>query len=282
MVRVALYCLLAALLFAVAVTGSLTPHVIGWFVMQGLLVAAAMFPIARWTASRSTRLFWILWLPLMLVGVVTLASEAAIFIKTTPREVVTTYGRVAIAYTVLAAALAFSTFRFGVYDPSREDDRGTPTVVRIVAGIAAAGVIYLVLYFAFGGLAYQLLTKPYYTHQVAGAGALKAGEDAVKSIGAWFIVIQIARGAAMTLAFLPAILSLRVSHRSAAIIIGSAMWVVGGLAPLIVPNTVMPDRLRVYHMIEIFTQNFPLGVFAVLLLKPKARSEPSALRAAAD
>jgi hypothetical protein len=55
----------------------------------------------------------------------------------------------------------------------------------------------------------------------------------------------------------------------AAVYIGLLLWIVGGVAPLMTPNPIMPGRLRVMHMLEILSQNFPLGVTAVLLLRRK-------------
>jgi hypothetical protein len=57
----------------------------------------------------------------------------------------------------------------------------------------------------------------------------------------------------------------------AAIAIGILMWVVGGLAPLLVPNELMGSTQRFIHIVEILTQNVSLGVTAVLLLRPGRR-----------
>ena len=89
-------------------------------------------------------------------------------------------------------------------------------------------------------------------------------------MGAWFFVYQIARGLLMTLAVLPVIYTLRLTRWQAAVTVGLLVWVVGGLAPLLTPNTMMSAAQRFIHVIEIFTQNFSLGVTATLLLRPKA------------
>ena len=47
------------------------------------------------------------------------------------------------------------------------------------------------------------------------------------------------------------------------------VWVVGGAAPLVVPNEMMTSVQRYIHVGEIFTQNFLLGVTATLLMRRK-------------
>jgi hypothetical protein len=68
----------------------------------------------------------------------------------------------------------------------------------------------------------------------------------------------------------PIIYTLRLPRWQTALIAGLLVWVVGGVAPLIVPSTVMVAQQRYLHIFEIFTQNFSLGVTAALLLRAKA------------
>ena len=75
----------------------------------------------------------------------------------------------------------------------------------------------------------------------------------------------------MTLSVVPVIYTLRMRRWQAAIAVGVLVWVVGGLAPLIVPNELLGPTQRFIHTIEILTQNASLGVTAVLLLRPARR-----------
>ena len=268
LLRVLLYCGLSALLFAIAATGSLSPRALGWSFVQGFLIAAAFFPVVRWSAATSKKLFAIIWPVLMLVGVVTLASEAAIFIETPLRQFVAGYWRLAFAYTALAVALAYLPFRLDLY-AAEASVPAARSAAKSVLAVLAAGIVYLVLYYVFGGIFYRAFTQPYYTHQVAGTATLKQGEAVARSLGIWFPLIQIARGIVITLAVLPIIRMLRLRRASTAVIVGLVLWVVGGLAPLVVPNPTMAGLLRFYHTLEIFTQNFTLGVIATMLLRGK-------------
>jgi hypothetical protein len=73
----------------------------------------------------------------------------------------------------------------------------------------------------------------------------------------------------MTLAALPIIYTLRMRRWHAALAVGASLWVVGGAAPLLVPNVLMVPAQRFIHIIEILTQNALLGITAVQLLRPK-------------
>jgi hypothetical protein len=76
----------------------------------------------------------------------------------------------------------------------------------------------------------------------------------------------------MVLAVLPVIYTLRLPRWKAAILIGLLVWIVGGAAPLLVPNTGMVTLQRYEHIVEIFTQNFSLGFTATMLLRRKSAS----------
>jgi hypothetical protein len=112
----------------------------------------------------------------------------------------------------------------------------------------------------FGAITYQFFTKGYYPEAT----------QAVARLGLWFWVIQIARGLLMTLAVLPVIRTLRMKRWHAAIVVGLLIWITGGLAPLVLPNEFMGATQRFIHTVEIFTQNFPFGVTAMLLLRPRS------------
>ena len=60
------------------------------------------------------------------------------------------------------------------------------------------------------------------------------------------------------------------------------LWVVGGAAPLLVPNALMVPAQRYIHIVEILTQNAALGITAVLLLRPRERSSIASEMATAD
>jgi hypothetical protein len=84
-------------------------------------------------------------------------------------------------------------------------------------------------------------------------------------------VIQLARGILMTLAALPIIYTLRMRRWPAALAVGALLWVAGGASLLLAPNALMTAAQRYVHMIEILTENMPLGITGVATA-PQARS----------
>jgi len=67
----------------------------------------------------------------------------------------------------------------------------------------------------------------------------------------------------------------------AAIAVGLILWVAGGAAPLLMPNSLMGPTQRFIHTIEILAQNASLGITAVLLLRPRPARSGVNLHAAA-
>ncbi len=127
--------------------------------------------------------------------------------------------------------------------------------------LLASGVSYVIYYWIFGAITYQFFTKVYYpdaAHQAA-------------QIGIWFWLMEFGRGLLMTLAVLPVIFTLRMSRMQSAIAVGALLWIAGGLSPLLMPNEVLGTAQRIIHVVEILTQNAPLGITAVLLLRPKEK-----------
>jgi len=128
--------------------------------------------------------------------------------------------------------------------------------------VVLSGLAYVMYYLIFGWIAYAMFTKQYYPE----------AENIARSLGLRLWLIELARGILMTLAVLPAIYALRMRRWPAAIAIGALLWIVGGAAPLLVPNALMVPTQRYIHIVEILTQNAALGITAVLLLRPARRS----------
>jgi hypothetical protein len=132
-----------------------------------------------------------------------------------------------------------------------------------IPAVLAAGASYVVYYFIFGAIAYQFFTKQYYPHAA----------EQVAALGQGFWVYQWGRGTLMVLAVLPIIYSLRLPRWQAALAVGLMVWIVGGGAALLVPNSMMIAAQRYIHIVEIMTQNVSLGITAVWLLRPRTALE---------
>lgn len=269
MLRAILYCLLSALVMLLAAAGLGHP---AWQYSAGILFAAAFLPFFLCGSSTGMRRFFAVWWALLTISTITLWSEAVIFVQATRQERISNLIGAFVLYSLLAIAIgAFSTL-LKLHGTPDLRNHAIPESRNRVVCILGSGAAYAIYYYVFGALAFFLFTKPYYS----GTGALAGAQQAARSLGWWLPLIQIGRGILMTLGVLPIILRLRMTRAKAAIYVGLLLWVIGGLAPLVPPNGIMPGRLRVMHIIEIFTQNFPLGITAVLLLYPRRRQQPIA------
>lgn len=268
--RVLLYCLLGGVVMMLP--GLSLGHQFWWF-LSGVVLTASFVPVALFGPRRALGQFGVIFPVLFLIKVLTLWSEALIFIPSPliQEHPVRDLMAESVFYLVVALVLAILVRMLKL---TRESAIGTPhpPLRKATAMIVVCAVAYMIYYLVFGGITYQFFTKAYYP----------SAPSVVERLGLWFWAIQIARGLLMTLAVVPAIYTLRMSRLHTAISAGLLIWVAGGLAPLLVPNELMGSTQRFIHAIEIFTQNFTLGMTAGLLLRPKAVQNavnPSAMAA---
>jgi hypothetical protein len=252
--RIVGYCVLGGLAFSIAAMGA--GH-FGWWWLSGVLMAAAYLPLARFGPRSWVVQFGMIFVSMFVVAGVCTASEAAMFL---PGQSVEAWRNLKGAFVMyLIAAVWLATLAKVLKLP--EDSGVSPdrrSGMQAVGAVVASGFVYVLLYLVFGSITFFLFTKQYYPQ----------GEQMARSYGIWLWVIQLGRGILMTLAVLPLIYTLRMQRWPTALAIGILLWVVGGLALLVVPMGMVPMQ-RFMHIVEIFTQNFPLGIAAVLLLRPK-------------
>jgi hypothetical protein len=254
--RIGLFCLLAGLCFTVSSLGA--GH-FGWFFLCGLVTSASLFPVVRFGPRHPLAQFGAILLALVVIGLVCTLSEAVLFYPEIKAQLVPSLMGGSMVYVLVAAVMAGLGKWLKLTDP---EDRPVPhsSPARAILMVFLAGFSYLIYYEVFGGITFQFFTKQYYPH---------AAEQAM-ALGIWFPIYQWARGVAMTLAALPIIYTLRLPRWQAALTVGLLVWIVGGGAPLLVPNGAMVTAQRYIHIVEILTQNFSLGVTAVWLLRPSA------------
>jgi hypothetical protein len=254
--RIVLFCLLGGLCFTVSAIGA--GH-FGWYLLSGIVIAAAIYPVVRFGPRHPLAQFGAIVLVLLVIGLFCTMSEGALFYPEMRPQMTVSLLRGTATYVLAAAVLAGLAKWLKLTDPeARPISHRSPVKATLLVLLSA--FLYLVYYEVFGGLTYQFFTRQYYPH---------AAEQAM-ALGIWFPIYQLMRGIAMTLAALPVIYALRLPRWQAAITVGLLIWVVGGAAPLLVPNATMVTAQRYIHIGEIFTQNFSLGVTALLLLRPRA------------
>ena len=256
-VRVLLYCLLGGLPMLISSLGAGHP---GWWFLSGVVMAAAFVPVALFGPRKPLGQFGVIALTLLIVSEVCTLSEAYFFIPTYRPQVLRDFAGGIVMYLITAAVLAMlaSVLKLNRASEQSAQHRGP---VGAVVMVLIAGFAYLLCYLVFGGITYQFFTKVYYPDPSALVG----------SLGIWFWVMEFGRGVLMVLGVLPVIYTLRMSRGQSALAVGALLWIAGGLALLIPPNGLMVPAQRMIHVVEILTQNLPLGLVAVLLLRPKQK-----------
>jgi hypothetical protein len=125
---------------------------------------------------------------------------------------------------------------------------------------------YIFFYYVFGALNYLLVTGPYYqTH--AGGLVVPAQETLLKA--------ELTRAPMIVLSILPFLLTFPASKRHTAFLTGMILFLVGGLAPLLMQASALPLILLAASAVEIFLQNFLTGVVSASLLASKTSIETS-------
>ena len=258
--RIPLFCLLGGLCFSV--TGLGNGHV--WLsFLAGILLTTSLVPFVRFTRLTLMPRIATLALVLIVIGIVCTISEGILFYPETKPTMLKALIGGSVVYFAIACVLAGLAGLLKLHSDADHVGESRPIGI-VVLMVLLSALSYVVYYMIFGALAFQLYTKQFYPHAAEQVGAL----------GQWFWVYQFGRGLLMTLAILPAIYSLRLPRWKAAIAIGIVTWIAGGGASLLVPNELMATQQRYAHIVEIFTQNFSLGVTATLLLRRKAVLTP--------
>jgi hypothetical protein len=250
-----LFCVVGGALFTVS--GIQAGHMGSWW-LAGTLISAALLPVVRFGPRSAFEKFGVMALALVVVGIWCTVSEGALFYPESRAQLGKSILGGTVFFAIAAAWLAVLGKILKLNEAS-EQLVETRSAVAETGLVLVAGVSYLVYYYIFGALAFQLYTKQFYPHAA----------EQVAVLGAWFPVYQWGRGLLMTLAVLPMIATLRMKRWQAALAVGIAVWIVGGGAALLVPNGVMGVAQRWAHIAEIFTQNFSFGVTAVWLLRRK-------------
>lgn len=254
--RTLAYCLIGGLPVTIAALGA--GH-LGWFYLSGVVLAASFVPFACFGPRSIPAQFLRIAPVLLLVTVFCTWTEAFLFVPAIRQHAYRDLVSGIVMYLIVAAVLA-ALGRLLDLNRSFEIPLPRRGPLSVVLLLLACGVAYAFYYLVFGAITYQFFTRQYYPD----------AEKLVAPLGLWFWALQIGRGVLMAAAVAPFIYALRMKRWHAALVVGLLVWIAGGAAPLLVPNAFMVTSQRLIHIVEIFTQNFSLGVTAVLLLRPAA------------
>lgn len=127
-----------------------------------------------------------------------------------------------------------------------------------IARIAACDLAYIAAYLGAGTLVWPFVKDFYAARPLPTMGAV--------------VAMQVARGLVFT-----GIIALMVRRQAGsppttALLAGAALAVLGGIAPLMVPNPFMPAAIRYPHMVETGGSMLLWGFAAALLLAPQPKT----------
>jgi hypothetical protein len=127
-------------------------------------------------------------------------------------------------------------------------------LVKILVGAA----VYMISYYVWGWLNYNLFTHSFYE---SGVNGLHIPEGAV------LIKIIIFRGVLITLSVVPFLLKAMPDSKRKIFETGSILFLFGGIIPMIYTIGMLPEALIWYSLIEIFLQNFISGLLIYKVFK---------------
>jgi hypothetical protein len=126
--------------------------------------------------------------------------------------------------------------------------------------VPLAALSYVVLYFAAGMAVFPFVREFYAGKPLPTPGLL--------------IAMQLFRGLVYVVAVLPFVQQMSGQRWRAAWVLGLAFSVLGGIAPLLLPdNKYLPVNIRVAHAVEISISNFLFGLAVTMLLVRRERSQ---------
>jgi hypothetical protein len=230
---------------------------LAWSLCANGLSAAVLLGLAshsRWTGLRS---MLALFAVAFGVGSAVNLLEAVVFDVMAAGLAVRALLMFLVTSAILCALVAALTRHHRPHDSPGSEALPPPPAVWRFAAVAA---LYVVTYFTAGTLVYPFIEDFYRTVTVPPRGVVALLQLLVR--GPFFAAI-----AFLLLRYLTG------SPWAIALWTGAAFSIVGGIAPLLVPNSTFPDAVRWAHLVEVSVSNFAFGVAASLLLS--ARPAPA-------
>ena len=230
------------------------PHLEAWAAFSALLIAAVMVVLGRHLARGWAR-------PAVLAAVACGLHEinlleAGFFALAIPRPVLWLLVLSGLVNGVGLALIVHALAGAGAATGPRRARAAGAWATRLLA----TDLGYVATYFT-AGVAIAPYVLPFYGDHVPPFGAI--------------IAMQVFRG--LVLSGIVVLLAERCAGgRGRHALLSALAWgVIGGVAPLLIPNPFMPDAVRFAHMVEVGISN-PIWAAAAALLLSRARSTPAA------
>jgi len=239
----------AVLLREAQVSGSLA-----WSVGANVLTALLLTLLASRLALGGVRLAGALFLVVFGIPANNLVELFFFDIDVGPAMLLRLYIFHFLVGAVLAAFVAWQTAS------SPSDRRRVPGAGGFAARIVGGGLAYVLVYFAAGMAAFPFIADFYAGRAMPGVGELA--------------LVQLFRGAAFTAIGAAIVIWTATSRRRTALVVGLTFSILGGVAPLLLPNPFMPAPVRMVHLVEVGVSNFLFGVFVGWLFSRRRAASP--------
>jgi hypothetical protein len=238
-------------------------------VLSCALTIAVLVTVIEVTTARGWPLVWLVFLLYFGISWINTLDEAVLFHVMPPGVAFQGLAQGATTTFTMSVLLVLLLKRMNFAgEPPRPvsvDRGGRALVFRVASGALLYFVIYLI-----AGIAVNPFIKEFY----AGKWLPSLGE---------LFGIQFLRGLLYVVIALPFIGQMAGRRMPAGVVLGLCYSVLGGIAPLLLPNVFMPLHIRFAHSIEVGISNFVFGVaIGCLLVKPRTaekRLEPGGILA---
>lgn len=230
--------------------------------LSGFFISIIYGIIIKCMRIKKLRVFFTIYL-MLLLNVVAQILEALFF---TPGIVSweaaqTLMGQQLIMYMIVSIGIVL------LFKSESQENESTRIQKRSFLGwiwrILLSAGSYVIYYYVFGFINAKLFTMDFYINQINGLRLPSTLE---------ILILEPIRALIMVVSVIPAIIYLRVSTVKRMILVGTFLFVFGGLLPMIQQIGTLPTILVVSTIIELFFQNFLLGVTTTLIILYEKRS----------
>ena len=230
------------------------PVTLIWTFAGGMIAGLFLGPIAS-SIPVSRRRLVIVWSSVLLFNLVSVAIEGYFFAPDLIGDALTGL----ILRQVLTAFVTgwVITMLFAPEEIITTVPRASRSLFSWSWRFALSALSYVVFYFIFGALNYELVTRPYY--QIHAGGLTVPSPDVV-------LIAELIRGVLIVISVLPFLLALRAGKRRLVLLTGLILFSIGGLVPLTMQASTLPFFLLAASAVEILLQNFSTGAATAWLL----------------
>lgn len=247
--------------------GSPTPTYIIGTIITGLLYAFILgFTLSEMPISRRGRVFTV-WIAIYVIQMFNPLLEG-IFFTDMFEDTTLIFGAIIFGMLIPLILSITSGFLFSPEDTTSslrdklKDYLGMKKPIDWAWRLVAASLAWTIIYYVFGSLVAPIVV-PYYTDPNSGFNLVLPSVEVV-------LTLQAVRGFLYVGSLLPLVSVLKIDKRRLWAILTGFLFVGGGLAIFIVPET-FPQTLRIVHGLEIFADSLIYGGVLAYLLNNRAR-----------